>query len=358
MPSLALPATRLSHLSRPGALAALLVLVAAIALLVAIAAGAAPPPAAAPATRGDVSVYARIVDAMRHGQGYYDAAHAELLKGNYGTRSVFNWRLPALPWLVSFAPSMVVAQIVLVVAAMAGVVLAFRSIESVSGRLTAILAASFAIVSLAFVALPNAALFADIVAGPLIFLSVAAYGARLPVLGFAAALLALFCRELVAPYALVSALFALRERRRAETIAWLVAFIAFVAYFAWHAARVHAEIGPADPAYPDGWLQFGGLAFVLGTAGFDGLLTLAPPWLSAIVLPCGLLGLLAWPGPQGLRAAITVAAYLGLFLFVGKPFDTYWGALYTPLLMLGLAFAPAALRDLVAAARSPRLAAA
>jgi hypothetical protein len=354
--SAALPTTRLSRLSRTGALLALLGLAVAIAALIAVASGTAPSAGAPSANRGDVSVYARVVDAMRHGQGYYAAAHAELLAGGYGTRSVFNWRLPALPWLVSLAPSTMLASIVLVIAAAVGVLLAFHWIEGAAGRFTALLAAAFAIVSLAFVAAPNAALFADIVAGTLVFLSVAAYGARLPWLGFAAAVLALFCRELVAPYALISALFAVSERRRAEVAAWVAAFIAFATYFAWHYTAVHAAIGPADPAYPDGWLRFGGLAFVLATAGFNGLLSLAPLWLSAIILPCALLGLVAWPGSGGRRAALAVTAYVVLFLFVGKPFDAYWGALYTPLLMLGLAFALTALRDLIAAARSPRLA--
>jgi hypothetical protein len=32
---------------------------------------------------------------------------------------------------------------------------------------------------------------------------------------------------------------------------------------------------------------------------------------------------------------------------VGKPFNNYWGAMYTPLLMLGLPWAMVALRDLL-----------
>ncbi len=355
-PLFALPATRLGGISRAGALLALLATLAAIVVLAFVALHSARPPTAASNGRSDLVMYAHIVDAMRHGQGYYAAAHAELLKGGYGTRSVFNWRLPALPWLVSLLPLTAIANALLDLAAAVGLALTFRTLEVSDGRATGALAVAFVVVSVVFVAAPNAVLFADITAGTLIFLSAAAYGARLPWLGLAAALLALFCRELAAPYAIICAFLAWREHRRWEVGVWLVGFIAFAAYFAWHYAEVQAQLGPADGAYPYGWLQFGGLSFVLGTAAFNGLLALAPLWASAIVLPLAVIGLIAWPDSDNRRVAATVGAYLVLFLFVGKAFDDYWGALYTPLLMVGLAFAPAALRDLIAALRAPRLA--
>ena len=78
----------------------------------------------------------------------------------------------------------------------------------------------------------------------------------------------------------------------------------------------------------------------------------APLWATAILMPLCLLGLAAWQGAGARRVALTVAAYLVAFAVVGKPFNTYWGALYTPLMMIGLAFVPAALRDLFAALRA------
>jgi len=353
---LTLPPTRLEGISRTAALLLMLVALVAIVTLLVAAAHQVPVPKATTTGRSDLVMYGHIVDAMRAGKGYYPAAHAELLKGSYGTRSVFNWRLPALPWLVSLVPFTSIANALLDVAAAAGLALTFRTLEVSEGRATATLAVAFAVISIVFVAAPNAVLFADITAGALIFLSAAAYGSRLPWLGFAAALLALFCRELTAPYVVVCAFLAWHERRRWEIAAWIVGLVAFAAYFAWHYAEVQAQLGPADGAYPSGWLQFGGLTFVLSTAAFNGLLALAPHWPSAIVLPLAVVGLIAWPGIEGRRVAATVAAYLVLFLFVGKPFNDYWGALYTPLLMLGLAFAPAAFRDLIAAFRAPRLA--
>ena len=98
-----------------------------------------------------------------------------------------------------------------------------------------------------------------------------------------------------------------------------------------------------------------GPRFVLDTAAFNGVFITAPLWVTAILLPLALFGLLAWRGEGSARATLTVAVYLALFLFVGKRFDYYWGALYTPLLMLGLPFLPGAVRDLAGALfrRSP-----
>ncbi|HVZ14946.1 MAG TPA: hypothetical protein VG894_10850, partial [Bauldia sp.] len=277
-----MPTTRLRGISRAGALLLLAAALAAIVILVAVTGHTVAPPGAAQTGRSDLLMYAHIVDLMRGGQGYYDAAHAELLRDGYGTRSVFNWRLPALPWLVSLVPLTAIANALLDMAAAVGMALTFRTLEVSAGRLTALLAVACVVVSVVFVAAPNAVLFADITAGTLIFLSASAYGARLPWLGFAAALLALFCRELAAPYAVICAFFAWHERRRWELAGWAAGFLAFAGYFAWHYAAVQAQLGPADGAYPYGWLQFGGLPFVLRTAAFNGLLAFAPEWVSAI----------------------------------------------------------------------------
>ncbi|GJE26728.1 hypothetical protein [Methylobacterium organophilum] len=47
---------------------------------------------------------------------------------------------------------------------------------------------------------------------------------------------------------------------------------------------------------------------------------------------------------------LVVGGYLCAFMLVGRPDDTYWILMVGPLLMPGLAFAPAALRDLGCAA--------
>ena len=199
--------------------------------------------------------------------------------------------------------------------------------------------------SLAGIAVPESVVFSEVAAGTLILVSVAAYGNGWRVVGSVAGLAALFLRDLAAPYVVVCAVLALSERRWREAAAWGFGLAAYAGYFGWHWWMVTLQLGPMDGAYGEGWLQFGGLGFLLKAAGFNGLLSLAPGWVAALLLPAGLLGLAAWPKDG--RAALTLAAYVLLFAVVGKPFNGYWGALFTPVMMLGVAWALVDVRDVV-----------
>jgi hypothetical protein len=198
--------------------------------------------------------------------------------------------------------------------------------------------------SLGAVLAPEAVVFSEVAAGVLILVSVAAYGKDWRWLGFGAALAALFLRELAAPYVLVCVLLAIRGHHWREFGAWCGVLLLYAAYFGWHWWQVMGQLGPMDRAYGEGWVAFGGLDFVLATAGFNGLWALGPDWLPAALVPLGLLGLWAWPRGRGLAAA---AVYLAAFLVIGKPFNAYWGAVYTPVLMLGLGWVWPAVREAI-----------
>ncbi len=346
---MALPPTRFNGIRRPAAIAILLAAIVAIGVLTIVAAHHQSSALATTGAKGDLAMYGRVVERMRAGEGYYPAAHDELIKGGYGTRSVFNWRMPALPFLASLAPNAGWADWGLRIVALAAALAAAAAVARQAGRAAGVVALPALAVNLVSAATPGGALFSDIVAGILILAAVAAYGLGRPLAGMAIALVALFCRELVAPAVLVFICLAWRAQRRQELIAWSVGLAAFAVYFAWHAASVHAQLGPNDTAYASGWVQFGGLDFILSTAAFNGLVMTSPLWQTAVLLPLVLLGLAGWRGAMGRRVALTVAAYLVVFAIVGKPFNDYWGALYTPLLMLGVALLPAALRDLAMA---------
>jgi hypothetical protein len=352
-----MPATRYRTLSRRWAVAVLLLTMALMAVLVQLSLHCAPPASATGSLGGDMALYGRIVDRLRQGQAYYPAAHAELLAGGYGTESVFNWRMPLYPWLLSLFPNLWLAQASLAVLALAAMAASVKLLHDVSRGL-AVWATILLLLSLAACFAAETLLFSELTCGVLILLSAAAYGLRWHWVGFAAGVAALFVRELAAPYILVALVFAWREKRYPELIGWGVALLVYAAYFLWHMQMVHGQLGPQDRAYADGWVQLGGLQFVLATAQFNGVLAILPLWVSAIVLPLAALGLAAWPGRTGAYVALTVAAYLGLFLAIGKPFNNYWGLLYTPLLTLGLAWLPAAVFDLAGAAvAAPKLAA-
>jgi hypothetical protein len=294
----------------------------------------------------DVDAYFGILDFMRGGSGYYHATHEVLLEQGYGTASVFNWRTPAWPLLLALLPSIEWAQVLLAVLALVALLLAYRMIRT-QGNLPLATATTLSILaSLALLSISKSILLTEVASGVLILLSVVSYGNRQSIIGLVTAMAALFIRELAAPYILLCIAFAVCRKNKRELVGWALGLLAYLLYFAWHWIEVARQLGPTDRAYPEGWIQFGGIRFILETAHFNGIFFLAPLWLTAALLPAALTGLFAWH--QGLRAALTVTVYLCIFAVVGKPFNYYWGALYTPVLMLGLPWSIPAVYDALA----------
>lgn len=341
-----LPATRFRGISRSNAIVVIAATLVAIGALIWLAAGYTPPKTATSASTGDMGLYLSVVERLRHGQEYYAALHEELRTRGYATATPFNWRLPFWPWLQSLAPSQQWTDIATAGIAMVAALATIALLASTAGAVTAAVGTISLGVSLFAFATPAAAPFAEIVAGALILASAAAYGLRFPAAGFAVAVLSLFVRELAGLYVLICIYLAWREGRRWELWAWLAALVAFAAYYAWHVHMVHAHIVQGDLVDKSSWLQFGGAGFVLATAAFNGMFIGDQILKTAIVLPLCLLGLAAWRTRGSFRVGLTVAAYLCAFTIVGKHFNEYWGALYTPLMMVGLAFLPAAISDL------------
>ncbi len=335
--------TRLNELPRWRAYIVLGLTLAAFIGLLMLALGRAPvvpaEAATAAAPEGDLVSYQRIIERLRGGADYYTAAHEVLVADGYGTRSVFNWRTPAWPLLLAALPPGG-GQGVLAALALVGLLLVYRMLREEGGVLVAVLSMLAAGISLGGIVAPASVVFSEVAAGTLILISVAAYGNGWRLAGLLVGLLALFLRELAAPYVVVAIVLALRQRRWSEVRLWGLGLAAYATYFGWHWWMVSQQLGPMDRAYGDGWLQFGGVGFILATAGFNGLWSLGPVWLPALLLPLGVLGLWAWP--KGTLALATVVVFVVLFAAVGKPFNFYWGALYTPLLMLGLGWAVAA----------------
>jgi hypothetical protein len=300
-----------------------------------------------PPAEGDLVTYERIIERLRGGESYYPAAHAELLAGNYGTRSVFNWRTPAYPLFLA-AVSPAVGRVFLSVLALLAVLLLHRRLRSAFGVVVAGVSVLSLTLNVAVLASAKSVFFSETAAGVLILLSVAAYTNRWFVPAAVGGLAALFVRELAAPYAVISILFALRERRWPEVWTWTAGLAAYAAYFAAHWASVGNLLGSADRA-GEGWLRFGGPRFVLSTASYNGILGAAPLWVAAILLPLALLGLAAWP--EGLRSAATVSSFVIAFALVGNQFNSYWGLLYTPLMMLGVPLAFPAVAGVVGTGR-------
>jgi hypothetical protein len=164
-------------------------------------------------------------------------------------------------------------------------------------------------------------------------------------------LAAVFFRELALPYCAIAVMFALWKRRWKEAGLWALGLSVYGLFLAYHAAEVWRHVTSTDRT-AESWIQFGGAAFVISTVQMNSYLFNLPRWVAALYLVASVVGLSAWRSEVGLRMLATVAPYVAAFTIVGLPFNTYWGLMYAPLLPFGLAWAPAALRDLVRSIRA------
>lgn len=304
-----------------------------------------------PAGMGDMALYALTVEKLRAGMDYYQALGSSLGEGGFPTASVLNWRPPLYLSLLALMPSAWVAQIVLGLLALKAAGLSALWAARDLGRPGGLAAFVLAWLALIGVVAEPAIYSFELTAGMLMLAGFAAYGLGWRWPGLLALIAALFVRELAVVPVGVMLVLCLNGRRWGEAGLLLAGLAAYAVYFAWHAQMVAVSVGADGVAGPS-WLYWGGAGFILMTAGFNGLFLLAPLWVSALVLPLGVLGLAHWRA--GLPMLVTVAAYLTIFAVGGRPFNAYWGALYMPMVTVGLVFAPAALTALWRALRSPR----
>ncbi len=304
---------------------------------------------------GDVALYQAEIARMRSGEGYYQAAAAELRERGYPTASLFNWRTPLPMWLIARLPEpggKVLVGLLAVLLIGCGARLLAREGGLAQGALGGILL--FGAVMPVF--LDDLYAMPVLWSGLLIGLSVCAYGHGRWGWGVATGIAALFCRDLAGPYCLAAAAWAVWRRRWAEALAWLAALAAYGVFFALHALTVAALVRPGDIAHEQGWLRLGGLAFVISLVQVNAYLLISPQWLSALYLPAALLGLAGWRSPLGGHAQAALCLYLAVFAVVGQPFNQYWGSLIAPLLALAAARFPAVARQVMTACAQPRAA--
>jgi hypothetical protein len=181
-------------------------------------------------------------------------------------------------------------------------------------------------------------------AGLLIGFSAVAYLRGWTLAGAVIAAAALFVRELVAPYVVVCAVFAMHDRRIKELGVWGVTLLAYAVYFWRHAAQVAAHVTASDLSQPASWVQFGGIGFLVSALHTAGWLPLLPRAAAAVALVLLCSVLFSRSTPALLRAWLAV--YGLFFSVVGQPFNWYWGVLVGPLCALALGYSPAALKML------------
>ncbi|WP_425229485.1 hypothetical protein [Sphingomonas sp.] len=301
----------------------------------------------------DVQLYTGIVDAVRHGGSYYASTADALRVGHYPLRPFVTFRLPTLAVVEAWLPPIVTPMLLYTLAI--GVALAWverfrEAFRRPFGAVAATLLLAGGAVACWQVEL---AAFHEIWAGLLIALSLARHapGRWLEALGWALA--AALIRETAAAYLVVMGLYAWREGDRREAIGWAAALAALATVVALHAWAVAQVVTAADPSSP-GWAGLLGPGYVVRTWYASTALSLLPLAFAAPLVALTLAGWTAWAAPVATRAAATLLAYALLLATAGRLDTFYWGLLTAPILLIGLAFVPDMLRDLIAAALDRR----
>jgi hypothetical protein len=153
-------------------------------------------------------------------------------------------------------------------------------------------------------------------------------------------------RETAALFAAVMLLIALVEGERREALGWAAAIAVFAVAVAAHAQAVAAVVGPLDPVTP-GWGGLLGLGFFLKALTLITPLMLLPIGVGALLVGLALFGWLSWDDPTGLRAVAVLGAYAALIAVGARPDNFYWAMLVAPIALVGLAFVPDAVGDLL-----------
>lgn len=291
----------------------------------------------------DIDLYQAEIERIREGEGYYQAAAAELRSRGYPTASLFNWRTPLPMWLVAKLPGSG-GQVLLASLAVAMVFAGFMWVSREAGLGAGALCAVLLFGAAMPCFLGQLYVMPVLWAGVLLGLSAAAYGWDRPLTGCVLGLAALFCRDLAGPYAVIGLVLAWRQGRKPEIWLWIAGLALYALFFAWHAGQVFALRAAGDIAHEQSWLRWGGAPFVISTVQLNAFLLVLPQWVAALYLVAALMGMTVWQSEAGQRVGYVLSLYVAIFAVVGHPFNQYWGAMLAPLLCYGAALFPRAAR--------------
>ncbi len=291
--------------------------------------------------KSDVYMHQTVVSRVQAGEGYYHALGDELARGGYALRPFFHWRLPTLLWSLGQLPHPRIGQAVLaaLIAMMVGAWLTFLKPRlGFPISCVAALLVGPPMIGLVFMSLWY--FQHELWAGALVALSLGIYR-RNTAAAVVCGLAALAIRELALLYVAIMLVFAIREKRLKESVAWVGGIVAFVAFLAIHAVIVSKHVGTSDPSDPS-WVRLAGWPHTVACANWM-FLAVTPYWLAGAALVLAIFGAVC-SGERRLVAVVLL--YCAAFAVVGKPFNDYWGLMYSPLLAVGLAYSIRAVVDL------------
>jgi hypothetical protein len=298
----------------------------------------------------DTALHGVTIARLRTGEPYYATVGAELRARGYPAASVANWRTP-LHYRFVAVLGLERAGYLLTGAALLAILLSGMALHS-RFRFAGIVAPIVLLGTMlpALLNRDSATLFPENWSGVLIALSLAMYHLRWCTAGAALGVVAIFVRELAAPYGLVCGVLALLHKRRTESAVWVLGGLVYAGYYALHAIAVTDAIQPGDYAWPHSWVRWLGWSFVLQTAWLSTWTMVLPYAVTPIVAVLGLAGTAARSMPAQLRVSLLV--YAALFCAVGQEFNYYWGWVTAPLWAYALLYCQEGLSTLLMSART------
>jgi hypothetical protein len=294
----------------------------------------------------DLQLYDAVIARLQRGEGYYAVIVEEHRKLPFPVKPGFAVRLPTLAYLAAWlGPYGLLAGSVLLFAAIS-LTWWKRLGDEPGGAEHRLLAMALLLTCASFVLVRYFHVLHELWAGGLIAL---ALGLHRPGKHWIAALLvaalALAIRETALPFVLLAAAVAGYRRDWRECLAWTALAAAFIVLWTLHLETVAAHTRPGDPV-SSSWITLRGLSGWLSLSILPTPLRYLPSLIAGPAVVLALLGWCGWRTRLGSFIALLLMGYGLAFMIAGRPENWYWGALVSPVLLVGLAFAPMALRSL------------
>lgn len=270
---------------------------------------------------GDVVAYQELIGGLRTGTPYYAAVGTVLRTRHYASREIFNWRTPAFFLALAALPDGATHGLLVIL----GIALALLTFVTswTDGPIVRWVSVVAQIGILILLVAPQAIVMSELWIGILLALSLCAYRLQHWPVAVVVAVLALFLRELAAPYCVACGLIAVSHRHWREVAAWTVSACLYAGYYAIHAIHVAQYRLPTDPGHGSSWLELGGLHSLLDKVHFSYWLIMTPWPSTVLALVLIVAGIFNIRTPAHVRW--TAASFVLFFLLAGKNFDTYWG---------------------------------
>lgn len=320
----------------------------AILIVWGLAAGSGIPPdyASNDPEASNVKLHHAIVDRMQDGADYYTAVGIEQPARGFPVSPAMAVREPTLAWVSAWVGTGPMYALLLALGAVVVLVMVWRIGQLAGGKPGWLSGCLLLAGSVVVILGAQESQMHEFWAAFLLMLSIAVRSERHWVGSVILGLLAAMIRELCIPYLVVMGFLAVREGHRREAVGWFSASGLFAAFYGWHAHEVSTRLSGAGEA-SKGWADIAGWPFTVDAISFASILQPLPYGIAAVLVPLALLGWASRTGSLATRVTAVLATFAVAFGIAARHDNAYWGLLLAALFIVGLAFAPSALVDLV-----------